>query len=351
MERLKDQPQWYEVWNEPDAGYLASPLGPGGKQRKAPPGWQPVIDPAFQGNTRYWIQDRYAPLVLAAREVADEVGGDIRLMAAGWNHDFYGGRGDLLFQVGVHRAIDAYSFHCYVGKPLCYEAWRQGFETYLENIDRIFTAHGVELPLAMTEYGYENVDFPEGDRSLASPEDRAIQIAKSTLLALSKHRFILLVAFPLAGGAMGMTEEPTVPLRPRPMFGAYKHLVSRFSRRKCERYDGLSVVGEGSGNGPWRHAFRFAETGEVFVAAWQGRLDEKTKLPAALPARAVTFRVPSPGGSRAWKLFRVDLDGGETPAEATRLPEGGLEWRAELAATQPDRESPPTYFVLKPIRP
>jgi hypothetical protein len=83
-----------------------------------------IPGPAFQSNTRYWIQDRYAPLVWAAREAADEVGADIRLMAAGWNHDYNGGRGDLLFQVGAHRVLDAYGFHCYVAKPLSFEAWR-----------------------------------------------------------------------------------------------------------------------------------------------------------------------------------------------------------------------------------
>ena len=209
----------------------------------------------------------------------------------------------------------------------------------------------------MTEYGYENVGFPEGDRSLASPEDRAVQIAKSTLLALSKHRFILLVAFPLAGGAMGMAEEPTVPLKPRPMFLAYKHLVERFSRKKCEPYRGLALAGNGSagegGEGPdptlWHHAFRFPDTGEVFIAAWQGRLDAATRLPAALPARATTFRAPPPG-SGAWELLRVDLSGREAPAEARRLPDGGLEWRANLAATLPAREMEPTYFLLRPKR-
>lgn len=350
MERLKDQPQWYEVWNEPDAGYLAAPLGPGGTQRWAPPGWQPVVDPLFQNNPRYWLQDRYAPMVLAAREAADEAGGDIRLMAPAWNHDYHGGRAGLLFGVGVHKAIDAYSFHCYVAKPLSFEAWRRGFETYLENIDRTFRAHNVELPLALTEFGYENFSLPEGDESLVSPWDRAAQIAKSTLLALSRHRFTMLVAFNLAGGSMALVEEPSLPLRPRPMYFAYKHLVDRFSRRKCERYDGLAVRADGGASDPtlWHHAFRFAETGQVFVAAWQGSLDEATKRPKALPARPATFRVGPPAGGGSWTLWRVELNGSEARAEAEARADGGLEWQVELPETSPERETPPTYFLLKP---
>ncbi len=356
MERLTDQPQWFEVWNEPDAGYLASPLGPGGKQRWAPADWLPVVDPLFQNNPRYWLQDRYAPMVLAAREVADEVGGDnIRLMAPAWNHDFHGGRADLLFQVGVHKAIDAYSFHCYVAKPLCFDAWRRGFETYLENIDRVFRIHGADLPLALTEFGYENFDPPEGDRSLVSPSDRAAQLAKSTLLALAKHRFILLVAFNLAGGSMALVEEPAVPLRPRPLYFAYKHLVDRFSRKKCERYNELTLWTGGrrlAAPDPtlWHHAFRFAATGQVFVAAWQGALDEATKLPRELPPRRLTFRVAPPREGGTWTLRRVELDGSEAPAEASSLGDGALDWTCEVPATSPEHETPPTCFLLKPTK-
>jgi len=352
MTALADAPQWYEIWNEPDAGYLASPLGPGGKQRWAPEGWQPVVDPEFQKNTRYWIQDRYAPMVLAAREVAEEIGADARIMAAGWNHDYHGSRGEMLMQLGVDRAIDAYSFHCYVGKPLSFEGWRRWFDTYLQHIDRIFTASSVDLPLVMTEYGIENFGPAPGD--LVSPQDRAVQIAKATLLALARHRFIMLCMYNLAGGEMALADEASLPLKPRPMFHAYKHIVERFSRRQCEPFDALTVESGGAKVDPpgpqsdlWWHAFRFPETGEVFVAAWQGIQDGATKLPKALPARTAAFRAPPPSGGGTWRLYRVDLNGGETPFDAQPASDGSLLWSAQLPATTPDHETEPTYFVLK----
>jgi len=352
MSELKDATQWYEIWNEPDAGYLASPLGPGGKQRWAPEGWQPVVDLEYQQNTRYWMQDRYAPLVFAAREAAEEIGADARIMAAGWNHDYHGSRGDMLLQLGVDRAIDAYSFHCYVGKPLSFEGWRRGFDIYMEHIDRIVAKHSVDLPLVLTEYGFENGGAEPP--SLASPQDRAVQIAKATLLALARHRFIILCMYNLAGGEMALADEATLPLKPRPMFAAYKHVVDRFSRRQYERFDALSVECGGAKLDPpgpqsdvWWHAFRFPESGDVFIAAWQGIQDATTKLPKALPARPAAFRVPAPPGSGSWRLCRVDLNGGETPLDAKPASDGSLSWSAELPATAPDHETEPTYFVLK----
>lgn len=354
MEGLKDAPQWYEVWNEPDAGFFARPLGPEGKVGA---GRKLVIDPVFQKNARYWLQDRYAPLVFAAREAAEEVGVDALLMAAGWNHDYHGTRGDMLLKIGVHNVIDAYSFHCYTGRPLSFEGWRQGFETYLRHIDRIFAAHKIELPLVMTEYGFENFGIAEGDENLVSPGDRAVQIAKATLLALSKHRFITLCMYNLAKGDMALVENASLPLKPRPMFFAYKHLVDRFSRRQYERCD--DVIAESNGarlndNGPeselWHHAFRFPESGEIFVAAWQGMKDKETKLPKRFPARLMTFRVPAPPGEKVWRLHHVDLRGKETPINVQPGPDGSLTWSAVLRATSPDRETEPTYFLLKLAR-
>ena len=354
MQALGGAPQWYEIWNEPDAGYLATPLGPGGKQRWTPDDWQPTIDPLFQSNTPYWITDRYAPLVFGARETAEELGADVRIMAPGWNHDFHGSRGEMLFNVGVHRVIDAYSFHCYVGKPLNFEGWRNGFEIYLENIDRIFAKHKVDLPLILTEYGFENMGVKAGDGSLASPEDRAIQLAKATLLALSKHRFTMLCAFNLAGGDMGLADEEALPFKPRPIYFAYKHLVDRFSRKRYEPFRGLKVQADGAKVGDhrnadlWVHAFHFPESGEVLVAAWQGMYGKDTRLPMTIPARDASFAVPPPGDDRRWQLYQLDINGREAPLDVKADSDGKLSWSAQLPATAPDHETPPSYFLLRP---
>ncbi|HUW30518.1 MAG TPA: hypothetical protein VM223_02800, partial [Planctomycetota bacterium] len=236
--------------------------------------------------------------------------------------------------------------------PLSFEGWRRGFDTYLQHIDRIFAAASVDLPLVMTEYGFENFSAPPGD--LSSPQDRSVQIAKATLLALARHRFIILCMYNLAGGEMALVDEASLPLKPRPMFHAYKHIVDRFSRRQCERFDALAVECGGRKVAPpgpdsdlWWHAFRFPETGEVFVAAWQGILDDPMKLPKAVPARTAAFRVPAPSGGGTWRLYRVDLNGAETPFDAQPASDGSISWSAELPATAPDHETEPTYFVLK----
>jgi hypothetical protein len=350
MARLKGAAQWYEVWGEPDTAFLAKAPA----RSVAAAEGAATFEAELHKNVRYWLQDRYGPMVFAARQAAEKAGANVRLLGPAWRHDFGGGRGDLLFQVGVGSVLDAYSFHCHAPKPLCFEGWREVFEAYLEGIDRLFGAHGVCMPLALTEFGYESSGLPEGDPSLVSPADRAVQVAKSTLFALSKHRFVLVLAGDLAGGKDGMVGSRSVPLHPRPMYYAYKHLVERFSRRRYGRFTAYALEdaeGESLAQEPtvWHHGFRFPETGEVLLVAWQSGLGTDRSLPAVLPERTVRFRVDVPGGrARHWSLRQVGLRGEETPVANREATQNALAWTATLPRTSPEAETPPTVFLLKP---
>ncbi len=138
---LRGSARYYEIWNEPDAGYLAT-----GSYVERPNLPAPIGRPPFKDNWHYWLGDRFVPMISRVRAVMDKFQPDAVLMNGGWNRDYSGQRGDLLFERGAAADLDIYAFHCYSAQPVSFSRWYDaidgGFRT---NIDRIFNKHHVQI--------------------------------------------------------------------------------------------------------------------------------------------------------------------------------------------------------------
>ena len=73
----------------------------------------PIGRAPFKDNWKYWIGDRYAPMIEQVRRIADDIEPDAILMNGGWNRDYTGQRGDLLLGEGIGPYLDDYAFHSY----------------------------------------------------------------------------------------------------------------------------------------------------------------------------------------------------------------------------------------------
>ena len=178
MQALQGKAHCYEVWNEPDAGYLAtgSPIERSDATSAAAPG-------PYQDNNEYWLGDRYVPLAMAAREVADGIDKDLCIIGPSWNHDYHGTRGDLCFGRGLAPYLQQYSFHAYTNMPHSYAAWEHWTQTYFSHVDKVFAKHKVDMPIAVTEWGIQTFDKPAPADGFAARRDGQAFLVKSAVLS------------------------------------------------------------------------------------------------------------------------------------------------------------------------
>ena len=342
MKRLKGVARWYEIWNEPDGHYLADNAEPGQPTIFGRPAGE--ADPEFHDNTRYWLQDRYVPLVMAAREVADEIDPAIRLMAPSWNHDYHGGRADLCFEVGLHHYIDAYSFHAYIGPPQNYGRWHHWtFDTYFKHIDRVFKKHGVDLPLVITEWGFSaRKDFESTETDHQTEADQAALIAKAMLAQSATSRIKLSVLYCLEGSEFGLTRNAAgKPFKPRPSHRVFKTLSSLLGttairpseRVRIEPAEGIRLI-----------ALELPDKKQTLIALWpSGWDDEKQEYKPAPERRA---RLICKADRRA-KIRPLQLFEKRNDFKRPTWNEGEWSWEVDVQALSGKKEVPPRIFVVR----
>jgi len=343
MKRLKGQVRWYEIWNEPDGHYLADNTEPGQPTIFGKPAGK--ADAEFHDNTRYWLQDRYVPLVQAAREVAEEVDPAIRLMAASWNHDYHGGRGDMCFQAGLHPLIDAYSVHAYVGPPQNYGRWHHwNFGVCLRHVDRIFQKFRVSLPITVTEWGFPVTKTPSSrPADHQTEEDQAALVAKAMLSQAASGRIRHSILYRLEGSEFGLTRnQPGERLDPRPAYKVFKALAALLGSKNLRRTDRVRFEPD---KGIQWVELELPQANKTIVALWPAGWNEKEMRFDATPARRATLSLKA---RRRPRVRRLPLFGGPTQAVHPEWAQDQLRWEAEVPALPSAKEVPPQIFVVSP---
>ncbi len=347
MTALGPYTRYYEIWNEPDAGYLAT-----GQYVERPNLPAPIGRPPFKDNWEYWLGDRYAPMVRSVRTIADEVDPDALLMNGGWNRDYGGRRGDLLLERGMGPDIDLYSFHTYSGNPTSSTKWHQAIpDTFVKNIDRIFEKHGVSMPLAITEWGMPAYPDPDREKGFVSYDDAKSWMVKSLFTMLAMERVEALIHFTLGqrGSPVSDPADPYAliswdeqgnPVR-RPHYATFRWLTRTFNRKP---YRAVRVSTDGAENLQAR-GIRLTDSEETYVAVWQDApLDREGRF-QALPARPVEICLPGlPAGS--YRLEVLDREGEISETSGIMSREDVLRWRATLPEAGNREESRPLLYRL-----
>ena len=306
--------KYYEIWNEPDAGYLAT-----GRYVERPDMPAPIGRAPYKDNIAYWIGDRYAPMISRVRKVMDEVQPDAILMNGGWNRDYTGERGDILLQRGTAPYLDVYAFHCYSAQPLSFSRWYTaidgGFRT---NIDRIFTKYNVRMPLAVTEWGWPAWKDPQAGKGFVSFEDAQKFYVKSTFYFLGLQRMEILSQFCLGIGPDTRDKDPLFfmlvnrsadgKLVVQPTFQTFQWLATTFG---SHAYRALPVQVSPSDQVK-AYAIQMKDSGDTYLAVWQDGLFDAKGIIAPLPARDVDVSVDDlKDGS--YSLQALDLTGKAAP--------------------------------------
>ena len=339
MQELKGLARYYEVWNEPDAGYLA--MGVPAERLSVQDA--AAIKPVYRDNDDYWLGDRYVPLVMATREVADEIDKDIAVIGGSWNHDYHGRRGDLCFSRGMHRSIQQYSFHNYAGGFQSYplwEYWTNG--KYMVFADAAFKKFGISMPIAITEWNVPSYDTPDKAKGFCSRRDGQIFLVKSAFYYLSLERISMLILH-----QFGFNDEWSLvwkddkgEMTRTPSFGTYKWLCKTFSGK---RYNRLPIATDG-GPDVRAYAIRLADDNSALVALWQDRLDEQTMKPVPLPERTVHVELKGiPNGP--CRLDTLDITG-NTAGTSEAIAKKVLAWDATLPAATGAAESEPLLYRI-----
>jgi hypothetical protein len=202
---LRGKVKYYEVWNEPDAGYLAT-----GNYIERPNLPAPIGRAPFKDNWSYWLGDRFVPMIAEVRKVLNELEPGALVMNGGWNRDYTGQRGDLLLDRGVAPSLDIYAFHCYSAAPMSFARWHEAIDGgFRKNIDRIFQKHHVDLPLAVTEWGWPTWSDPQPGKGFVSFEDGQKFLVKSTFYFLGLQRMEMLSQFCLGIGPAKREQDPS----------------------------------------------------------------------------------------------------------------------------------------------
>ncbi len=299
---LKDGARYYEIWNEPDAGYLATGSFVERPELPAPIGRAP-----FKDNWSYWIGDRYVPMVEAARGVIDEVEPGAIVMNGGWNRDYSGARGDVMFQRGAAPYLDVYAYHVYSHSPASFARWYKEVDGgFRVNIDRIFKAHGVNMPLAVTEWGWPAWVTPEAGKGFTTFADSQLFYVKSTFYFLSMERFELLSQFSLGMGSYLRDKDPLFfelvntdsegKQVITPTYNTFRWLATTFGSKP---YKAMSVR-TGDQPGVKAYAIQLKDSGDIYLAAWQdGDVDDKGVVsPRAAQTVPVVIEDAAPGRYR-----------------------------------------------------
>jgi len=317
---LNGYARYYEVWNEPDAGYLAT-----GSFVERPNLPAPIGRPPFKDNRDYWIGDRYMPMVAAVRKVMDELQPGAIVMNGGWNRDYHGERGDLLLERGVGPYMDVYAYHVYTHSPASFSRWHKEIDGgFRQNIDRIFAKNHVQMPLAVTEWGWlAGPSAPEG-KGFVAFQDSQLFYLKSTFYFLSMERFEVLSQFCMGIGSAGRDRDPLFfmlvnedsdhKLVVTPTYKTFQWLALTFGSKG---YGALPVQIPGAPQVK-AYAIRMKDTGEIYLAAWQdGPVDDGGAI-TPLPARTVTASIGDIAAGQ-YRLTVLDRDGQATSRFQTRL--------------------------------
>ena len=336
MTNLKGLAHFYEVWNEPDAGYLAD-----GKPVEQDTAKAASTGTIFQHNDPYWLGDRYVPLVTAARQVADEVDPNISLLAGSWNHDYHGTRAELTFGRGMQHALQQYSIHNYVGAPHSYALWENWTNLSLTTADRVFQKYRAPLPIAVTEWGIQTYDQRPEKSGFSSRHDGQLFLVKSAFYYLGLERVSMLVLHQLGyndpwslvqkDGAGHYTYEPA--------FATYHWICATFNARKYHRLPITAIDKEVRA-----YAIQLPEEGVAYVALWQDKLDEKTQQVVPLPARPEQIQLDGlEDGIFQWN--GLDLSGNLVPRGTVHV-NHGLSWMENIPEAGAGAESEVVLYRL-----
>lgn len=335
MEALRGKARLYEIWNEPDAGYLAT--GNFIERPNLPP---PIGRPPFQDNHEYWLGDRYVPLVRAAREVADEVDPQIALLNGGWNRDYHGWRAELCFQHGLHRYIQQYAIHNYAGAPFHFDHWHHmTHDRYFTNIDRVFEQFNLNMPIAVTEWGTELSETADG---AVTESDRQQFLLKSVFYYLSLERVNMLILHALQAGDKFSLMDPDSD-EPTASYHTFGWLCRTFSDREYR----TQTVEAADDENVQIHAIRLADDDTVYVAVWSLRPDADDQAAQSSLHRLVSLTMPIEGGG-SYRLQNLDARGDIVSESKLEAHSGALRWQQELTSPEPGREPPVTLMRLTP---
>jgi hypothetical protein len=340
MTALKGQARYYEIWNEPDAGYLAT----GSASERSAATTQTPIQNIYWKNDDYWLGDRYVPLVTAAREVADEVDGDhIDLLGPSWNHDYSAIRGYICFARGLQRYLQMYSFHNYVGDPHSYALWEEMTNNqYFSSADALFKKYDAEMPIAVTEWGVRTYDdVPATMTGFHTRRDGQIFLVKSVFDYLAMQRVSILVLH-----QMGYNDEWSLLTRKadnsliyHPMFYTYAWLCHTFGSKKYEKVPLDIDIGQAARG----FAIRLTASGKIYIALWQN----VQLLPSGFePLPENTGEVilqDLPSGS--YTMDRLDLMG-QTVSSKDIESRGSYSWIESLPQASTAAESEPAIYRL-----
>jgi hypothetical protein len=335
MEALRGKARLYEIWNEPDAGYLAT--GDFVERPHLPP---PIGRPPFQDNHGYWLGDRYVPLVRAAREVADEIDPRIALLNGGWNRDYHGWRAEMVFQRGLARYIQQYAIHNYAGAPFHFDHWHHmTHDRYFTHIDRVFAQFDLDMPIAVTEWGTEISETADGT---VTESDRQQFLLKSVFYFLSLERVNVLILHALAAGDRFSLIDPGSGA-PTASYHTFGWLSRTFSGRE---YRAQAVEATGDEN-VQAHAVRLTAEGAVYVAVWSLRPEAGEGATPAPLERVVSLALPIEGGN-SYRLQTLDARGEVVSEASVAAHSGHLRWQQKLRSCEPGREPPVALIRLTP---
>ncbi len=310
VKALRGYTRYYEIWNEPDAGYLAT--GNYVERPNLPP---PIGRPPFKDNWSYWLGDRFVPMIASVRKVMNELQPDAIVMNGGWNRDYTGQRGDLMFARGVAPDLDVYAFHTYAANPLSYARWHDaidgGFRT---NIDRIFKKHGVKMPLAVTEWGYPAWTKANPEKGFVTYDDARRFFVKSAFYFLGMERFEVLIQFSFGIGPntresdplffMLVNKEADGKIVLQPTYGTFQWLATTFGSKV---YRALPVRVSPADH-VTAYAIQLKDSGDTYLVVWQdGKLEDKGTM-AAQPARLAEITIDELKGGK-YAVQPLDLDG------------------------------------------
>lgn len=314
---LRPFARYYEIWNEPDAGYLAT--GSFVERPNLPP---PIGRPPFKDNPDYWIGDRYVPMIETVRKVMNDLEPQAILMNGGWNRDYTGQRGDIMLQRGAAPYLDDYAYHVYSHAPDSFARWFQEVDGgFRQNIDRIFAKNHVSLPLAVTEWGTPAWQHPPDGKGFATFADAQLFYLKTTFYFLSMERFEILSQFSLGLGPdtrdhdplffMLVNQDSSGKLLPTPAYATFRWLAHTFG---SVPYQAIPVEVEGAAH-VHAYAIRLQSNGAVYLAAWQdGDLQQDGHILAAPPVQVkAQMSTLSPGTYHATLLDHAGQRVSEQP--------------------------------------
>jgi len=344
---LAGQAKYFEIWNEPDAGYLAT--GSYVERPNLPP---PIGRPPFKDNWNYWLGDRYVPMISRVRSVLDELEPGAVVMNGGWNRDYNGRRGDLLFQRGAAPFLDAYAFHTYSGPPISFARWFDSIDGgFRQSIDRLFKNHGVQMPLAVTEWGWPAFAESQPAKGFTSFDDARKFFLKSAFYFLSLQRVEILILFSFGIGPDTRDADPLfymlvnraadARLVVQPHFQTFQWLATTFGSRP---YRALPAQAKPADRVK-AYAIELQESGEIYLAAWQDGTPDKDGRIAGLPLRSVEISVPGVKNGTC-QVERLDGDGKILSASTVRIDDGCFRQTLDLPEATDHSESAPVLLKI-----